>query len=387
MSFSRRAKVVAMVARAKDKRISPMFFSPAHVCFVNSLRGLGGAEMWFLDAARGLQERGIRVSVVAQPGSALLARASDSGVPAVAVPIRCDGAPWTLALLVRHFRRTRVTALICNLTKDLKAAGLAGCWAGVPVRLASRESDFPLKDKRYYRWYFNRAATGVLANSEATRRTILASAPWLDPARVHLLYKGIDLQRFHPGDDVAGRPPVVGFVGQLIARKGLHALMAAWQRIEADDERVSPRLRLAGEGALRDEIARWRAGLRHPERVDLAGFVEDVPTFWAGCRVAVLPSRCEGFGLAAAEAAACSLPVVATDASSLPEIVVHGTTGLLVPPDDSAALAAALTSLLHDPGRAATLGRQGRARVVERFDRRQTLDRLVALTQSPEVPR
>jgi glycosyltransferase involved in cell wall biosynthesis len=386
MWVSRRAKVVVSISKAKNKRISPMFFSQAHVCFVNSLRSLGGAEIWFLDAALGLRERGVRVSIVAQPGSALLDRAAILGLPAAAIPIRCDGAPWTLAALVHHFRRTQVTALICNLTKDLKAAGLAGRWAGVPVRLASRESDFPLKDKRYYRWYFTRAATGLLVNSEATRRTVLASAPWLDPARVHLLYKGIDLERFQPADDVASRPPVVGFVGQLIARKGLHALMAAWQRIDAAAESVPARLRLAGDGELRPQLARWRAGLRRPERVELAGFVEDIPAFWAGCRVAVLPSRSEGFGLAAAEAAACGLPVVATDASSLPEIVVHGTTGLLVPTDDDDALADALTRLLRDPRLAATLGAQGREHVVQHFDRRQTLERLLELTRSREVP-
>ncbi len=363
-----------------------MFFSRPHVCFVNSLRGCGGAELWFLDAAAGLRERGVHVSIVAQPGSALAVRAVAAGLPVAAIPIRFDGAPWTLAALARHFRRTRVTALICNLTKDLKAAGLAGSWAGVPVRLASRESDFPLKDKGYYRWYFTRAATGVLVNSEATRRTVLASAPWLDPARVHLLYKGIDLEKFRPGDDVAARPPVVGFVGQLIARKGLAALMAAWQRLEAAATDTPPRLRLAGDGELRREIERWRAGLRRPGHVDLVGFVEDVPAFWTGCRVAVLPSRAEGFGLAAAEAAACGLPVVAAEASSLPEIVRHGTTGLLVPPDDDVALAGALDRLLRDPQMAATLGARGREHVVNHFDRQRTLDRLLDLTRSREVP-
>lgn len=364
-----------------------MFFSPPHVSFVNSLRGFGGAELWFLDAACGLRDRGVAVSVVAQPGSALLTRARDAGLTCAAIPIRCDAAPWTLALLHRHFRRVRATALICNLTKDLKAAGLAGRWAGVPVRLASRESDFPLKNKTYYRWYFTRAATGVLVNSEATRRTVLASAPWLDPARVHLLYKGVDLARFTPGDDVAARPPVVGFVGQLIERKGLHDLMSAWARLDASPLAPAPRLRLAGEGPLRGHIERWRADLRRPENVELAGFIGDVNGFWAGCRVAVLPSLTEGFGLAAAEASACGVPVVATAASSLPEIVDDGVTGLLVPPGDPTLLAGALARLLQDPGLATTLGRQGRARMVARFDRARTLDRLLALTRSAEVRR
>lgn len=361
--------------------------APPHVCFVNSLRGFGGAELWFLDAARGLSGRGLRASLVAQPGSRLLHAARRAGVPCAAIPIRCDGAPWTLGLLWRHFRRTGVTALVCNLTKDLKAAGLAGRWAGVPVRLASRESDFPLKSKPYYRWYFHHAATGVLVNSEATRTTVLQSAPWLDPARVHLLYKGIDTTRFCPADPpLAERQPAVGFAGQLIARKGLHALMAAWSLLDAEPwQGPWPRLHLAGEGPLHAEIERWRAKLAHPDAVATLGFVTDMPAFWARQSLAVLPSRAEGFGLAAAEAAACGLPVVAARASSLPEIVHDGRTGLLVPPDDPASLAAALRRLLTDVPLATALGQAGRRLICERYDHERCLDALQRLT-CPEEP-
>lgn len=358
-----------------------------HVCFVNSLRELGGAELWFLDAARGLRGRGVTASLVAQPDSALAALARRHGIPVATIPIRFDGAPWTLSKLSRHFRKNGVTALVCNMTKDLKAAGLAGLWAGVPIRLASRESDFPLKDKLYYRWYFGRVATGVLVNSQATRRTVLESVPWLDPGRVHLLYKGIDLQRFRPaGDDVAARPPVVGFVGQLIVRKGLPALMQAWQTIDARDwPTPAPMLRLAGEGALAEEIAAWRATLRRPQAVELMGFVDDVAAFWQGCRVAVLPSLAEGFGLAAAEASACGLPVVATRASSLPELVRHEETGVLVEPGRVTELAAALDGLLRDGGRCATLGQAGQRFVSATYDHQRTLDRLQQLV-APEEP-
>ena len=352
-----------------------------HVCFVNSLRDLGGAELWFLDAVAGLAERGVRTSLVVQPGSRSLELARARGLPAAAIPIRCDGAPWTLGLLWRYFRRTGVTALVCNLTKDLKAAGLAGRWAGVPIRLASRESDFPLKSKFYYRWYFQRAATGLLVNSEATRRTVTASAPWLDPARVHLLYKGVDIQRFQPrGDPVGDRPPVVGFLGQLIERKGLRALMNAWELLTAADWPQRPRLRLAGDGPLAAALAAWRAGLPHPQDVELVGFLTEPADLWPECRVAVLPSRAEGFGLAAAEAAACGLPVVATRASSLPEVVTDGETGLLVDVDDPPALAAALDRLLRDPALADRLGAAGRRRTVELFDSRRCLDQLQLLT-------
>ncbi len=347
-------------------------------CFINSMRVFGGAEVWLLDAAAGLRERGWDISLVAQPDSPLLARARAAGLPADPVAIRCDGAPWTVAKLVAVLRRRRPGALLCNLTKDLKAAGLAGTICRVPVRLACRESDFPLKDKFYYRWYFTRAATGVVANSAATRATVLASAPWLAPSRVHLLYKGIDTARFRPGGPPPG-PPVVGFAGQLITRKGLPDLLAAWRDLEASEASGGACLRLAGDGPLRGEVARWREGLRHPERVEALGFVEDMPSFYYGLSLLVLPSRAEGFGLVAAEAGACGLPVIAARASSLPEIVVDGQTGLLVPPGDVGALAGAITRLLQDPALARRLGDNARARVSHRFSRESMLGGLERL--------
>jgi phosphatidylinositol alpha-1,6-mannosyltransferase len=176
---------------------------------------------------------------------------------------------------------------------------------------------------------------------------------------------------------------VVGFAGQLIERKGLDVLMAAWSEIDAAPRPEPPALRLAGDGPLRSRLERWRGSLRRPDRVELVGLVEDMPAFYAGLSVFVLPSRVEGFGLVAAEAGACGLPVVATDTSSLPEIVVDGLTGRLVPVDDAAALAAAVGGLVDDPVRARELGAAGRERIVRLYDRNQTLGRLRGLLGIP----
>lgn len=349
------------------------------ICFVNSMRSWGGAEVWMLDTAVALGRRGVPTGIIAQPDSALYARALQAGVPAAAIAVRFDGAPWTLAALVRQFRRWRPRAVIANLTKDLKAAALAGRLAGVPCRLATRESDFPLKAKGYYRWYFNRLATGVLVNSQATRSTVLASAPWLDERRVHLLYKGVDLDRFVPRAR-APRGGVVGFAGQLTERKGLPNLMSAWSELELGGDGHPRRLLIAGDGPLRRTLENWRARLTHPEAVELRGHLEDLVPFYHGLDALVLPSLAEGFGLVAAEAGACGVPVVATRASSLPEIIEDGATGLLVPPGDARALAAALDRVLCDDGLAERLGAAARTRVARRFDRDDCLDRLLTLT-------
>ena len=356
-----------------------------HLCFVDSMRTWGGAEVWVLETARALGAEGRRVSVIAQPDSELAARCRAARVPVAAIAIRCDGAPWTIARLAWHLRRAGVTALVANLSKDLKAASVAGRLAGVPVILGNWESDFPLKNKLYYRWYFGSMATGLLVASEATRRTVLASAPWLDPARVHLLPKGIDCGRFRPGPPRDG-PPVAGFLGQFIERKGLPEIMAAWSLIDADGHPRAPVLRLAGAGPLAGELVRWRAGLRRPARVEIMGFVESPEAFLAGLDLLLMPSRAEGFGLAAAEAQAAGLPVIAARASSLPEIVVDGETGLLVPPGDAPALAAALRRLLDDPQAARRMGAAGRARIVTRFRRAGTLAALLTLTGAPAIP-
>jgi len=350
-----------------------------HLCLVNSVRGWGGAEVWFLETAAALQQRGVTASLVAQPGSELHSRARDAGVPVHPLPIRFDAAPWTLYKLRRHFLAAGVTAVVANLTKDLKAAAAAGRLARIPHLLASRESDFPLKSKLYYRWYFNHLASGMLVNSQATRQTVLDSARWLDPDRVHLLYKGIDLDRFQPTPK-APRQPVVGFAGQLITRKGLREIMTAWEGVTATPRAETPVLRLAGTGPLREELETWRSHLKDPASVQLLGQVEDMESFYNGLNLLVMPSHSEGFGLAAAEAAACGIPVVAASSSSLPEIVVHEKTGLLVPAGDAAALRRAVDRLLTDPVLAATLGRAGRDRVARYFDREKTLDRLLALT-------
>jgi len=346
-----------------------------HLCLVNSLRTWGGAEVWFMETAMALRQRGHRVSVVAQPDSELLKRCRHEHLETFELAIRFDAAPWTLAKLTHYFRAQKVTAILTNLTKDLKAAAVSGRLAGVHIILGSRESDFPLKNKSYYRWYFNHLATGLLVNSRATRKTTLQSAPFLDPANVHLLYKGINLDLFQPYEP--NKNPVIGFAGQLIERKGLATLMQAWSQIEHTHHAL---LRVAGDGPLMPDLQSWRNTLEDPQRVEILGPIDDMAPFHQGLSMLVMPSLSEGFGLVAAEALACAVPVIATNTSSLPEIVSHRETGLLIPVGDHDALAQAITRLLENPDAAQKMGRTGRLFVQNNFDREETLDQLEVLT-------
>ncbi len=357
--------------------------STSTVSFVNGMDDYAGAEIWMLDAAEGLRDRGWRVSFVAPPGSALLDAAQANDFVVDGISIRFDAAPWTIAKLWTTFTRHNVRAVLCNRLKDLKAAGVAARLAGVPVVLQGRESDFPLRNRFYYRWYYNHVATGILVNSNATYKTTLRSAPWLDPDRVHLLYKGIDRRRFFPTPPSPGGPTVVGFVGRLDERKGIPLLMEAWTKLIAGAPEPRPILRIAGTGPLRDTLRAWQLALPHPGSVELLGWVDDMPELYRTLDLLVCPSRYEGFGLAAAEAMACGRPVIATHVSSLPEIVQDGVTGLLTPPGDANALRAALSSLIDDRDARERMGQDAVIRIETEFDRETMLDHLETLLRPP----
>ena len=160
--------------------------------------------------------------------------------------------------------------------------------------------------------------------------------------------------------------PIVTYVGQLVERKGLVPLITAVARL-ADRPGGVPLLALAGGGPQEQELERLARDLGIADRVRFIGRVEHrrVGRFMACGDLFVLPSFSEGLPTVVCEAMNCGLPVVATAVDGTPEIVRDGETGLLVPPGDPAALAAALGDLLADPARRQTMGeaalRVGRA--------------------------
>ena len=144
-------------------------------------------------------------------------------------------------------------------------------------------------------------------------------------------------------------------VSRIVAQKGLDVAVEAMAGIDAT-------LVVLGEGPERERLEAL-AGARDV-RLLLPGRVGDVAAILRRADLLVHPARWEGFGLALLEAMLCGLPVVASRVSSIPEIVVDGETGVLVPPDDPAALAAALTRVLREPG---DLGARGLARARAEF--------------------
>jgi glycosyltransferase involved in cell wall biosynthesis len=352
---------------------SPRF----NILIADSIRIWGGAQRFIVELAEGLTQRGHHVTIQTLPGSPLVERARARDLPVREVWTRVDAAPWTVLPLMAHIHRAKYDFVISTFDKDLRTTGLAGrLTAGLTGRditvIHTRECDDPVKNKPRYRWFYTKVADHIVVNSRATLETTVGSVPWLDRDRISILYKGIDLEdyaepdpgpwreRLRPG----GNEVVVGYAGQLIARKRIDVVM----RLLASPGLVDLpwRLAIAGKGPEEAKLQAEaeRLGLR--DRVDFCGFVEGVHHWMAALDIFVLPSFIEGFGYVLAEAGAAGVPSIAYEASSIPEVVVDGKTALLAPEGDDEAFGTNLKTLISDDELRGEMGRTARRDVFDR---------------------
>ncbi|MCA1842572.1 MAG: glycosyltransferase, partial [Actinobacteria bacterium] len=189
--------------------------------------------------------------------------------------------------------------------------------------------------------------------------------------------------------DAASLPPAAGhragvvYAGRLSPEKGVDVLVEAVARLDRPGFRniVGAGLEVLGDGPARPALERLAAA-RAPGRVSFRGRRDrpEVLERLRSAQVAVLPSRWyENQPLIVLEALACGVPVVASDLGGTAELVDHGVDGLLVPPDDPGALAAALARLLDDPGTTARMGAAGAVKAAGAFSPELHLERIHSL--------
>ncbi|MDH4036899.1 MAG: glycosyltransferase [Candidatus Krumholzibacteria bacterium] len=356
------------------------------VLFVNSIQMWGGAEVWLMDVMHGLAARGHTVTLACRPGTILEKNARAEGLDVVPVAMRSDFDPVVVANMVRLMRARDIDVISTNMDKELRFSGLAARLAGRIAVVPSREVDYPLKNKLRYRFTYNHLADHILANSAATKRSLLMNAPWLSPDRIEVIYKGIDPAPYLDGPQdgmalraelgIADDAPVVGFVGQIIERKGIPDLV--WSIPRVVEQLPGVRFLFVGKGMLVEFLLEKTRELGVERNVVHAGFRRDIPAVMKAIDLLVLPSVVEGFGYVLVEAMAAAKPVVATDVSSIPEIVQHDETGILVDVHNADQLAAAVLSVLRAPDRGRAMGERGRSVMLEKFTLQRMIDRIEA---------
>ena len=348
--------------------------------FGSNLSQWGGGEKWMLTAAEAMAARGHRVSLCAPTGSQLLERAPGA-VETFAVDFVRDFDPVSFWRVWRHCSRRGVDVFCLNMDRVLRVGGLAARLAGVRAVIPRRGSEFPLKGHLNYRFQYGVIATAMIVNSKATERTLCRDIDWRPRGRVHVSYNGLDLRpydRVRPRGEVRSElgigadDPVIVNVGELTLRKNAALLVAVVPDLLAEFPRL--RVLLIGEGDQREALTAQIRDLGLTDHVRLLGFRRDVPDLLAASDMMAHTAHVEGFGFAVAEAMACRIPAVVTDASSLPEVV--GDTGLLFDDDDAQGLARALRTYLRDPALRRAHGEAGRRRVEEHFEIGRQMDEL-----------
>lgn len=236
--------------------------------------------------------------------------------------------------------------------------------------------------KVWQRKFFQRPSAAFAA-SWAVRSGFLGDPPFMPPERMPVLPPSVDTERFRPGIDgslvradagVSADAPLVALIARFQNVKG-HEVFQEMARIIARDVPES-RFIVAGEnvhGVSADEAYKARilqTAREDPilgERLTYLGFRDDAERVIAAADVVVCSSHFEGYGLVNVEAMASGKPVVSTRRGGPSETIVHGETGFLVDPGDSAALARHVVTLLRDPNLRERMGRAGRARVEQLF--------------------
>jgi alpha-maltose-1-phosphate synthase len=236
------------------------------------------------------------------------------------------------------------------------------------------------------------SAAAVIAVSDGMRADVLGTYPAVQPSRVHVIRNGIDTTEYapDPAADVLARyavdpaRPAVIFVGRITRQKGVPVLLRAAASLDPSAQLVlcagqpdTPELAAEVEGLVAELRAARSGVIWIPEMLPKRAVIQ----LLSHATVFACPSLYEPLGIVNLEAMACGTAVVGSAVGGIPEVVSDGETGLLVPPGDPAALAAALNALVGDASRAAAMGRAGRERAVTEFGWHAVAAQTVALYQ------
>lgn len=357
--------------------------TPLRIVLALESSGPGGAENVVLRLARALREQGDQPIVATlQPGW-MTERAEALGVPVWIEPQRPGIDMAWVVRLARRLRRERVDVLHSHEFAMNSFGSAAALLARIPAVSTIHGrlwvADRPRRALAYR--VLRRLGVPVVAVSEDLAGFLVTGLK-LPRERLEVVHNGIPLPpEVLPADRARRRAAaraalgipadlaLVVAVGNLYPVKDHATLVRALARMPA------ARVAIAGRGDEEQPLRQLSAELGVADRLHLLGLRDDVESVFASADVFVQPSRSEGLPLAVLEAMASGLPVVASRVGGIPEAIVDGETGFLVPPGDPAALASALSRVLEAGDRGAALGAAGRERAAAEFSVERMTDR------------
>lgn len=332
---------------------------PLRIVHSEAATSMGGQENRIFKEMVAMREQGHHLEAICQPHAQLTHRLRDAGFTVHTVPMGglmnlIKGAWKTY----RIFKTSRPDVLNTHSRVDTLLAGLGARLAGTPLIVRTRHLSNQVGSLLSYTWIPHRVTTV----SDFVRKYLIDRgvpgdfvktiySPVVVPDRVD--HSTLRSELGLSADDV-----VVGCVAVMRATKGHRILVDAMKMLMTD--RPNLHLVLIGSGSpVFEQIQTHVQQLGLTDRIHLMGTRRDVPNLLSGCDLFALPTQQEASGTVFVEAAACGLPVVATDVGGVSEMMRPGKTGFLVPAKDADALRLALARLIDDPELRDKMGRAG----------------------------
>ncbi|MEX2115506.1 MAG: glycosyltransferase family 4 protein [Bacteroidota bacterium] len=369
----------------------PPSLSVALICFSHAW---GGLEIMVTKIAAALSTRGHRVFLISPSGSPIEAEAVRQGLTHISMTPRMKYLdPKIIGELGRLFRRHQIGIALATLSRDISTVVLAGRFSPGTKLVYFQQMQFGhSKRDLFHRWTYSaldswitltRAMKNSVVQNTIVKERILDVIPF-----------GTDRTVFDPrrssrkhGRSVFQLPNnslLVGFIGRLDKQKGCEEFIRAAAIVRKSAPKslfILAGEETHGEPGYADSLRSLSDSLGLKQHIRFLPFTREVPLFLASLDVLAVPSYSETFGYVAIEGMAMGLPVVGTNAGGLPEIIVDGETGFLVPPRNPEELARPIISLLKKPALRKAMGTKGQKRVKERFDFRKNIKMLEALFQ------
>lgn len=369
------------------------------VAHIIKVTRISGAERHLLVLLEALRQRGVDAHLLMlveadKPMADMAREAQARGIPLRALTIQRDIDPSLVFKLRRALREIAPDIAHSHLIHADLYGLCAAKLAGIGVLISSRHNDDQFRHHPVWRrispWLW-RATSGGIAISAAIKDFMIQveGAPsekihvaryglpetWVADAELRAARQGLCAELRLDEDAL-----LLGIVCRLVEQKGVAYALRAFQRMRA--RFPTAHLVIAGDGELRSELETLAAELGIAAHVHWLGWRRDAATMIGAFDALLLPSQWEGFGLVLLEAMARRVPVIASRVSAIPEVVVHGETGLLVAPRDVDALAAAMNRLLADHALRQHMGLLGAARLEERFSVERMARETIAVYES-----
>jgi len=365
------------------------------VIHVIKITSIAGAENHLLTLVSGLRARNIDAQILmltepSKPMTDFVTAAKQREIPIQSAIIRRSVDVALIKTLRDIFQNSQPDIVHTHLQHADLHGIIAARWAKVPVIITSRHNDNafrrrpPIKQLNYVLWRFADAGIAI-SNSIARFAIQVEGAP---ANKIHTIHYGLPFNP-DPTEREATRQAVrrelgigktdlvVGMVCRLVEQKGVQYGLKVFSQIIRDFP--SARLVIAGDGPLRRSLEAMVIPLGLQGRVQFLGWRDDVPQIMAALDVLLVPSLWEGFGLVILEAMAQRVPTIGSAVSAIPEIVVHGETGLLAPPEDIDRLIEALTLLLGDNALRQHMGLMAEDRLEANFSALRMVEQTAAL--------